>query len=115
MGPARGSRGGRIRGGNSVLFFGHSFRARRRVSLVLLAGGVVTVEARNFVSAMGRVGALRLWRTTVYFLPAGFVDAGCNSERNRAVDFGGQRLYLAGPHSSGRGNVHADATLAQPA
>src|SRR5438270_12556025 len=60
---------------------------------------------------MGRAGTFRVWRATLHLLPASFVAARSNLERNRSLDPCCERLYLAGTHGGGRFDVSIGTAL----
>ena len=82
-------------GGNSILFFRHSIRARCRISSLLVAGSTVAVEAWDPLPPLGCTGALWLRRTPVRILSAGVVDVGKPDQQACSVDHRVSRVHLA--------------------
>lgn len=70
------------------------------------------MEAWNLLSALGGMGAFRIWRAAIYFLSSSVVDIGCADQRRFSLDSGDKRLHL---DRVGRGrsvNVLAGSPLA---
>src|SRR5215469_18495428 len=73
------------------------------------------MEAWHRLSAMGGTGSFRVWRTTLHFLSAGFLDSRRAHQRNSPLDDRLSRLYLARTGGGGCIEVCSGAALARPA
>ena len=103
--------GNRISDHFPIFLAGNRVGPRHCVSCVVVAGRCGTVEGRNRLSAMVRVGEQRIWGAAIHFLSATLMAAGGGAGICRAVERGAGNLHRAGANAGGSLHVRARAQI----